>query len=168
MTDPIVNAWLTHCKLQKTMLEAIPQEALLDRPLSNGRTVGAMWAHIHNNRLSWLEPAAPDLLVGIEKVGKEQFTDKQLIGAAVAASSQAIADLLERSASRLNLVGAAAESLPGKGGKVPGFGGHPASFLGYLVAHEAYHHGEIGLALTQSGHPLDRKVSYSIWDWRGS
>jgi uncharacterized damage-inducible protein DinB len=160
MTDPIVIAWLTHCKLQKTMLDAIPQEALLDRPLSNGRTVGAMWAHIHNNRLSWLEPAAPDLLAGIEKIGKEQTNDKPRISAALAASGQAITALLERSI--------AEESLPGKVSKVPGFGGHPASFLGYLVAHEAYHHGEIGLALAQSGHPLDRKVSYSIWDWRGS
>jgi len=158
MTDPIVRAWLTHCKLQQTLLDAIPPEALLDRPATGGRTVGAMWAHLHNNRLSWLEPAAPDLLVGIEKVGKEQVGDRLFLSAALTASARAVATLLERSL--------ASESSAGQGGKVPGFGGHAASFLGYLVAHEAYHHGEIGIALAQSGHPLDRKVTYSIWDWR--
>ena len=155
MADPIVRAWQTHCKLQMTMLDAIQPQALLDRPSSGGRTVWAVWTHIHNNRISWLEPAASDLLVGIEKMGQEQANDKAFLSASLAASAQAVAALLERSL--------APES---PSGKVPGFGSHAASFLGYLVAHEAYHHGEIGLALAQSGHPLDRKVSYSIWDWR--
>jgi len=50
-------------------------------------------------------------------------------------------------------------------GRVKGFKPHPAAFVGYAVAHEAYHHGEIGIALSQSGHTLDKKVAYGMWEW---
>jgi len=64
MNDPIVKAWLTHFRLQNMLVEAIPTEALLDTA-AKGRNVGSILVHIHNNRLSWLEPAAPDQVEGI-------------------------------------------------------------------------------------------------------
>jgi uncharacterized damage-inducible protein DinB len=39
------------------------------------------------------------------------------------------------------------------------------TFLGYLISHEAYHRSEIGMALTQSGHPLDKRDAYGIGAW---
>ncbi len=50
-------------------------------------------------------------------------------------------------------------------GKIKGFKPHPAAFLGYAIAHEAYHVGEIGMTLKQSGRALDEKVAYGIWEW---
>ena len=38
---------------------------------------------------------------------------------------------------------------------------HTVAFLGYLTSHESYHCVGIELILTQSGHSLDRKVSYT-------
>lgn len=64
--------------------------------------------------------------------------------------------------------GAAIEELLRRGlaaGTIRGFKPHPVAFLGYLIAHDGYHHGDIGLTLAQSGHPLDRKVAYGIWEW---
>lgn len=51
------------------------------------------------------------------------------------------------------------------GGKIKGFRPHASAFLGYLVAHESYHQGEIGLILGQAGLPLDKKVAYGMWEW---
>ncbi|MDQ6694251.1 MAG: hypothetical protein M3014_07495 [Chloroflexota bacterium] len=51
------------------------------------------------------------------------------------------------------------------GGKIKGFKPHAVAFLGYMIAHESYHHGEIGLLLGQMGHPLDKKVAYGLWKW---
>jgi uncharacterized damage-inducible protein DinB len=67
------------------------------------------------------------------------------------ASGKAIETLLEKSAAA--------------GGKVKGFKPHATAFLGYLISHESHHRGQIVLALKQSGHPVDKKISYGIWEW---
>jgi hypothetical protein len=51
------------------------------------------------------------------------------------------------------------------GGKVKGFKPHAAAFCGYLIAHESHHRGQIARALKQSGHALDKKVAYGMWEW---
>jgi uncharacterized damage-inducible protein DinB len=49
--------------------------------------------------------------------------------------------------------------------KVEGFRRSPTAFLGYLIAHESYHHGEIGVMLDLGGHKLDDKIAAGMWDW---
>jgi len=50
-------------------------------------------------------------------------------------------------------------------GKVKGFKPHVTAFLGYILAHESQHRGQIALSLKQSGHALVKKISYGIWEW---
>lgn len=51
------------------------------------------------------------------------------------------------------------------GGKVTGFKPHVTAFLGYLLAHDAHHRSQIIIALKQSGHKIDQKIGYGIWEW---
>jgi uncharacterized damage-inducible protein DinB len=37
--------------------------------------------------------------------------------------------------------------------------------MGYLISHESYHRGEIGIILTQAGYKLDQKIAYGMWEW---
>jgi len=152
MTDPIVEAWRTHCRLAFALLNAIPDEALACSTSHLHRSIGQIWAHVHNHRLDWLESTAPDLAATLEKVSKEQAGDKTRLEQALAASAQAIETLLAR-------------SLAGDG-RLEGFEGHAATFFAYMVAHCAYHQGEICLALTQTGYRLPKEVEYGIWEWQ--
>ncbi|HRQ37363.1 MAG TPA: DinB family protein [Chloroflexota bacterium] len=152
MDDPIVTAWQTHGRLQIEYVKAIQAVALAAKLGGKGRSVGAILAHMHHNRLAWLEPAAPDLMVGLVKVDKTQTGDTAVLVTALQTSTDAIATLLTRSLAA--------------GGKVKGFGGQAASFFGYLVAHESYHHGEIGIILAQAGFALDNKTAYGLWNWK--
>ena len=50
-------------------------------------------------------------------------------------------------------------------GKVDGFKTQATVFVGYLISRESHHPRQIILALKQSGHPVDQKIQYGIWEW---
>lgn len=147
--EQLVDAWRIHARITLFLLEAVEPEALEDQLSTRGWTVGKQFAHIHDVRLMWLA-GYPDLQSGLEKVPKEQMTDKARLAEALAASAERVAQMIER--------GVAA-------GKVKGFKPHAAAFVGYIIAHESYHHGEIGLILGQSGHRLPSEVAFGMWEW---
>ena len=150
MTDPLVETWEINARINEYVLAALSPATLSAAASSGGRTAGEALAHIHNVRLMWLKAAAPELLAGLEKIEKGTVTSAML-ARALGASAKAIADLVTR-------------SLAG-GGKVKGFKPHVHAFVGYLIAHESHHRGQIALALKQSGKPLDKKIAYGIWEW---
>jgi uncharacterized damage-inducible protein DinB len=42
---------------------------------------------------------------------------------------------------------------------------HVVAFLGYVISHESHHRGQAGWALKLSGHPLDQKTAFGLWEW---
>ncbi len=151
MQDQLADTWNINNRINLYMLDAIPPEALSGVGASKGRNVGEQFAHMHNVRLMWLEPAAKDLMDGLSKIEKADAQDKDLLARSLEASGGAIEALINRSVA--------------SDGKIKGFKPHVTAFLGYLCAHEGYHRGEIGIILAQSGHRLDQKVAYGIWEW---
>jgi uncharacterized damage-inducible protein DinB len=147
----LLETWQIHDRINLYLLEAIDTDSLTSHSASKGRSVGEQFAHLHNVRLMWLKSAAPELLKDLVKVENEQANDKKLLAKSLTASGKAIGALL-------------AQSLEA-GGKVKGFKPHATAFLGYLVAHESHHRGQIALSLKQAGKPLDKKTSYGLWEW---
>ena len=150
MEDQIVETWEIHNRINLYFLDGIAEEAL-DAAAEKGRNVFALFAHIHNVRLMWLKSAAPDLLVGLEKLESSPITSRAQLKAALTASGQAIATLLRGALE--------------PGGKIKGFKPHPIAFLGYLISHESHHRGQAEWALRLSGQPLSDKISYGLWEW---
>ena len=130
------------------LLDSIAEEHLKDQSASKGRNVGEQFAHIHNVRLMWLQVADPELMKGLEKIEKEKGITRSLLKKSLDASARSIESLLEKSPV-----------------KVKGFKPHATAFLGYLVAHEGHHRGQILLCLKQSGHMVDKKIQFGIWEW---
>jgi len=50
-------------------------------------------------------------------------------------------------------------------GRIKGFRPDVAGFLGYLIAHDAHHRGQITMLARQLGHPLPQKVMFGMWEW---
>jgi uncharacterized damage-inducible protein DinB len=148
-TNPLVETWQIHDRINLYLLDAIDPSSLDSHSASKGRSVGEQFAHIHNVRLMWLKSAATDLLAGLAKV--EQANDKKLLKKSLTDSGVAIGKLLTN-------------SLEGDG-KIKGFKPHAAAFLGYLISHESHHRGQIALTLKQAGKPFDKKTGYGMWEW---
>jgi uncharacterized damage-inducible protein DinB len=148
--EPLIDTWHIHNRINLYLLDTIAPEAFVAKPETKGRTVGEMFAHMHNVRLQWLEAAALNMVAGLTKVEKEQVGDQPFLRRSFEQSGLAIASLLKDGLQT---------------GKIKGFKPHPTAFFGYLVSHESYHRGEISMVLAQVGHKLDQKTSYGMWEW---
>lgn len=150
MEDQLVETWNIHDRINRYLLQAIPEEALGLAMAPKHRTTFQLLAHLHNVRLMWLKSAAPDLLEGLSKLEGTRG-DKAALASALEASGRAIERLLRQSFAN--------------GGKVKGFKPHVVAFVGYLISHESHHRGQINWNLKNAGHPLDQKTSYGLWEW---
>jgi uncharacterized damage-inducible protein DinB len=147
--NEVIDTWEIHNRINLYLLHSIEESHLSSISLTKGRTVGEHFAHIHNVRLMWLKSGMPELMDLVEKIEKETIT-KELLTYQLNQSGIAISKLLEKAISE---------------GKLKGFKPHPTAFLGYLIAHESHHRGQIATCLKQSGHPIDKKIAFGLWEW---
>jgi hypothetical protein len=98
----------------------------------------------------WLKAAGPALLEHTAPIDKAAPPDRESLRVALEGSAAALEQLVAAGLA---------------GGRIKGFKPHPTGFVGYLVAHESFHLGDIGVRLTESGHPLSQKVAYGMWEW---
>jgi uncharacterized damage-inducible protein DinB len=147
----IVDTWNINNRINLYLLEAIPPDALNDLSASKGRTVAQQVAHLHNVRLMWLKSAAPELMQGLDKIEKETAADKKLLARSLKESGKAMEALLKKSLET--------------DGRIKGFKPHITAFLGYVIAHESHHRGQIALSLKQSGHAIEKKIGFGMWEW---
>jgi uncharacterized damage-inducible protein DinB len=149
--DQVKETWQINNRINLYLLDAIREEFLSDSLVSKGRNVGEQFAHIHNVRLMWLKVSLPGELANLEKIEKGTAGNKSLLYDSLIGSGASIERLFDNAAEN--------------GGRVKGFKPHASGFLGYLTAHDAHHRSQIIIALKQSGHALDKKVLYGIWEW---
>ncbi|MBX7203869.1 MAG: DinB family protein [Bacteroidia bacterium] len=150
METSLIDTWEINNRINLYLLKSVKEEYLTDALVSKGRNTGQQFAHMHNVRLMWLKVAKPELMEVVSKIEKEDRITKELLHDSLTASTNAMTQLLQEAFIK---------------GRVKNFKPHPQAFLGYLIAHEAHHRAQIILALKQSGHPIDKKVQYGLWEW---
>ena len=146
----LIETWEISHRINEFLLTGIKEEYFKDVSVSKGRSVGEQFAHINNVRLMWVKVAAADLLLSLRKIETDKPITKKIILDAFEKSTPAISAVLSKGFET---------------GKIKGFKPHPEAFLGYIIAHEAHHRGQIIVALKENGHLPDKKILYGLWEW---
>lgn len=149
LPEALLTAYDTNDRINRYMIENLPAEGWrAETPDGKGRTIAAIVAHIHNVRVMWLKAAKA------EKIPEQ--LDRTNVTSAQAAKG------LEQSRTALSAV--IKSALDGDG-RVKGFRPDVAGFVGYLIAHDAHHRGQICMLARQVGHPLPQKAMFGMWEW---
>ncbi|MCB9133331.1 MAG: hypothetical protein H6647_20610 [Anaerolineales bacterium] len=150
MTDPLLETWQINARVVLYTFDAVDDAVFALPAPAKGRSAPQMFAHIHDVRVLWLQ-SGKALPEEVTKLGKQDGYYRTTLRAALAASGAGIDAMVARSLET--------------GNRIPGFKPHTSGFVGYLISHEGYHLGEIGVALREAGYPLDRKTSFGMWEW---
>ncbi len=151
LKSEIVATWRRHNEILVFLLENIPDEGLTAKPTaSRGRDVAAQFYHLQRVRLGWLHHHATGERPKIERLDKDAPPSKKQLLTMLAESGAGVEKWLEL-------------SIEGKA-RIRMFGKQPLRWMGYLIAHESHHRGQIALALKQSGLRLPEKVAMQgLW-----
>lgn len=145
----LLNAFAINDRINQYMLENLLAEAWrTEPPDGKGRDVASIAAHMHNVRVMWLKATKASEIP--EQLDRNKVTIEQAKHG-LKTSGQALMAVLQAA---LN-----------SDGRIKGFKPDVGAFLGYLVAHDAHHRGQIAMLARQVGHPLPQKAMFGMWEW---
>jgi len=150
LPDALLNAFDTNEKINQFMIADLAEHAWRAAPPDGkGRSIAAIVAHMHNVRVMWLKAAAKGSKIP-EQLDRARVTPVQAQKG------------LEQSHKALSAV---LKSSLQTDGRVKGFNPDVAGFVGYLIAHDAHHRGQIAMLARQVGHPLSQRAMFGMWEW---
>ena len=145
----LAETWHINNRVNLRLLDALSDEQLAATIQARGKSVTSYFVHIHMARFYWLEHRASSLAKAL----------KRLPGGT--APREALRQALIDSGAAMGELFAEAE----RTGHIKSTKLTPVGFLGYALAHEGHHRGQILLHLKIAKLSLDRAVSYTLWDW---
>jgi uncharacterized damage-inducible protein DinB len=146
-------------QLLLTHLDSRAWRAQLSVQKRGGRTIAAIFAHLHNCRLVWIRRSAPHLKCPAP-LDPDRCTIKQVSVAHTKSAQQCLRMLTD--------------GLSGKPDrKVTKFSRGSwtrtwpagASMFGYMFSHESHHRGQIIMLAHQLGYRLPDPAAYGSWQW---
>ena len=144
-------------RMYQLLLEYLDPRAWRAKPPgSGGRTIAAIFSHVHNIRCKWLRLSAPHLKLP-PRLDRSRCTQKQVkeaFAASAALCSQMLVDAL---------AGGRVKKFQRDGWFKPWPPG--AAMFAYMIEHEAHHRGQICMLAHQLGFPLQGKAAYGMWNW---
>ncbi len=125
-------------------------------PGGKGRTIAAIFAHVHNSRRKWLRLTAPHLKLPRE-LNRTRCTIDQA-RTALAESARGCTEMLRRA-----LISAGIKSFRRDGWARAWRPG--AAMVVYMIAHDTHHRAQVCMLAHQLGAPLPARVGGQLWNW---
>jgi uncharacterized damage-inducible protein DinB len=156
LADALLTAFDTNDRINHYLIESLPAESWrAGPPAGKGRDIASIVAHMHNVRVMWLKAAG-----GKPSPERDRKTPEQLDRLKVT-PAQARKGLAESRAAIHEVL----KTSLAAAGRIKGFRPDAAGFVGYLIAHDAHHRGQITMLARQAGHPISQKAMFGMWEW---
>jgi uncharacterized damage-inducible protein DinB len=160
--DALIQTYAINDAMNQLLLSRLDPRSWRAEPpgqIGNGRTVGAIFAHLHNNRLAWLRNSAPHLKRPAP-LDPYRCTMKQAAAGHEKNATQCLAMLTAA------LSGDPKQRVTkfSRGSWAPTWPAG-ATMFAYMISHEAHHRGQILMLAHQLGYRLPDEAAYGIWNW---
>lgn len=157
--EVLLEIWAANDRMNQLLLDRLDPRAWRAQPPGlKGRTIAAIFAHVHNIRRKWLRLSAPHLKLPAQ-ADRARSTQKQL-KAAFAESAERCSEML---ACALATTAGRAKTFR-RDGWAPSWPAGP-TMVAYMFAHEAHHRGQVLMLAHQLGYRLPVEVMAGIWNW---
>jgi uncharacterized damage-inducible protein DinB len=159
--DALLETWAVNDAMNQLILAQLDPRAWRAQAAGgrgNGRSIGAIFAHLHNTRVKWLRRSAPHLKCP-PPLDPHRCTMKQAATAHRKSAAQCLRMLMDALSAAPNRR-VATFSRDGWAPTWPAGG----TMFAYMFAHEAHHRGQILMLAHQLGYRA-HKAMYGIWQW---
>jgi uncharacterized damage-inducible protein DinB len=154
LPDALMLSWDRSHRVLMNLVGALPPGGLEARAAADSPSVSQMLMHLHHERMVSLTEEAPEFAGEVPEQEWAPESDPERILALLAGSAERVRDAVR---SRI------------EAGRLTDLNyDHPLLFLQLMMFHDAYHHGQIKLALKLAGCALpDITAGPLTWDvWR--
>ncbi len=153
----LLEAYAVNERMNQIVLEHLePRLWRAVPPEGKGRTIAAIFAHVHNVRRKWLRLSAPHMKLPRE-LDRARVTMEQA-RIALGESARGCEEML-----RSALLSAGIQKFHRDGWArtwTPG-----AAMVVYMIAHDTHHRGQVCMLAHQLGAPLPARVGGELWNW---
>jgi uncharacterized damage-inducible protein DinB len=159
--DTLLETYASNDAMNQLILSHLDPRAWRAQPpgqKGHGRTIAAIFAHLHNCRLKWLKSSAPHL-----KCPPPLDPDRCTMKQAAAAHRKSAAQCLSMLSDALSAAPKRRVAKFSRDGWAPTWPAGGTMFA-YMFSHEAHHRGQILMLAHQLGYRA-HKAMYGIWQW---
>ena len=148
----LLGAYAVSEEMNQILLDHLDERAWRAEPPGRKvRNIAQVVAHIHNARHMWMVTCAKDIR-GLKL--------PPLLNRAKCTKKQAAAALSRSAQSMKRLIALALER---PDGRLTNFPSGVVGFVGYHIAHEAHHRGQVMMLARQAGYPFTREFNFDLW-----
>jgi len=151
LVSELLDTWKRHNDILLFLLAEVPKAGFAATATgSRERDVSRQFSHLNRVRLGWLAFHRTGVRPKLPRGDAGPSPSRAELRTALRASGKDVGALMKR-------------ALEGDQ-KIRLFGKSPVRFLGYLIAHESHHRGQIMIALKKAGFRLSEKVAVQgVW-----
>lgn len=157
LPQKLVETYAVSERMNQVVLEHLAPAAWRAKPPgSRGRSIAAIFCHVHNIRRKWIRLSAPHLELPAP-LDRARCSEKQ--------AKRALAESGARCCEMIS----AALAPPSRGSFQRDGWAKPwpagVAMVAYMIAHDAHHRGQACMLAAQLGFPLPEKATSRMWAW---
>ena len=153
ISHALIKSYALNDRMNQVIIGHLDPSAWRARlPASPGRTVAAIFSHVHNMRRKWLRLSAPhlELPATLDRLNCSQ----EQAGVALAESAARCCEMLSDGSVKTFHRDGWAKPWPAN-----------EVAVAYMISHDAHHRGQVCMLAHQLGYPLPVKYASGIWAW---